>query len=121
MQVATGKKDQRRSARRRRRLSLRWLALGSLAAVSLLYYRPVTSYLQTRDALARRVAEVRTLEGERRVLERRLREAETPDALAREARRLGLIKAGERLFIVKGIPQWRAARGRRRTLRTRDR
>ena len=30
--------------------------------------------------------------------------------LAREARRLGLVKPGEQLFIVKGIPAWRAAK-----------
>ena len=29
------------------------------------------------------------------------------DQLVREARRLGLVKPGERLFIVRGIPAWR--------------
>ena len=42
-------------------------------------------------------------------LERRLAEADTPEALAREARRLGYVKPGERLFIVKGIDAWRRA------------
>jgi hypothetical protein len=37
----------------------------------------------------------------------RLVAASTSDAeLAREARRLGLVKPGERLFIVKGIDGW---------------
>ena len=36
-------------------------------------------------------------------------EADTPEALAREARRLGYVKPGERLFIVKGIDAWRRA------------
>jgi hypothetical protein len=31
----------------------------------------------------------------------------TTEQLVREARRLGLVKPGERLFIVKGIPAWR--------------
>ena len=105
-----------KTRRRGARLSLRWLALGSLAAVALLYYRPVSSYFETREALTRRAAEVRSLEAERRKLERRLSRAETPEALLREARRLGLVKQGERLFIVKGIPEWRAERKRARVL-----
>ena len=110
--MAANAKTGRRKRGGSRRLSLRWLALGSLAAVSLLYYRPVSSYLETRDALERRSEEVRVLEAEHRALRRRLARAETREALAREARRLGLVKAGERLFIVKGIPEWRAARPR---------
>ena len=34
-------------------------------------------------------------------------EADTPEALTREARRIGYVKPGERLFIVKGIAGWR--------------
>ena len=34
---------------------------------------------------------------------------ESEAAVAREARRIGYVKPGERLFIVKGIPVWRAA------------
>ena len=38
---------------------------------------------------------------------RRLEEADTPEALARRARKLGLVRTGEQLFIVKGIEEWR--------------
>jgi hypothetical protein len=42
----------------------------------------------------------------------RLVAASTSDAeLAREARRLGLVKPGERLFIVKGINRWMKQQG----------
>lgn len=68
-----------------------------------LYYRPITSYLETRAALNERQAEVRTLRGEKRALERRVALATSERALALEARRLGFIRPGERLFIVKGI------------------
>ena len=32
------------------------------------------------------------------------------DSIEREARRIGYVKPGERLFVVKGIPAWRKAR-----------
>ena len=86
---------------------MRWLALGTLAVVTLLYYRPLKSYVETRSALENRAAEVRSLRAERDALARRLADSDTPEALARRARRLGLVKPGERLFIVKGIDEWR--------------
>lgn len=86
---------------------MRWLAVGTLAVVALLYYRPLKSYVETRSSLEDRAAEVRSLRAERNELARRLAESDTPEALARRARRLGLVKAGERLFIVKGIDEWR--------------
>jgi cell division protein FtsB len=105
------------SARRRRpprsRILLRWLALGVLAFVAFLYYQPMRSYFETRDALDDRANEVRALREERRSLERRLAAGETSEALTREARRLGLVKPGEQLFIIKGIDAWRRAQARR--------
>ncbi|HKY12939.1 MAG TPA: septum formation initiator family protein [Gaiellaceae bacterium] len=101
-------KSQRRASRRRRRTSvLRWIALATLAIVALLYYRPVKSYVETRSSLQERQAEVRKLREKRDELTRRLEEAETPEDLARRARKLGLVKPGEQLFIVKGIEEWK--------------
>ena len=89
-------------------LALRWLAVGALVLVGLLYYRPVRTYLERREAVAARRAEVRTLEARRDALAQRFRYVASESAVAREARRLGYVKPGERLFIVKGIPAWRA-------------
>lgn len=86
---------------------LRWLALGTLAVVALLYYRPVKSYMETRSSLEQTQAEVRDLRAKRDELARRLAEADTPQALEHRARKLGLVKPGEQLFIIKGIPEWR--------------
>ena len=97
----------RRKTRRRLPL-MRWVAVGTIAVVALLYYRPLKSYFETRQALEQRAGEVRELRRERDDLARRLAESDTPEALARRARRLGLVKPGERLFIVKGIEEWRA-------------
>jgi cell division protein FtsB len=85
----------------------RWVALAVLAFVAFLYYQPLRTYLETRDALERRAAEVRALESQRHALEGRLAAQTSPAALIREARRLGYVKPGERLFIIKGISAWR--------------
>jgi cell division protein FtsB len=88
----------------------RWLAVAVVGLVAFLYYKPLTSYFHARKELAQAQSELRTLETQQARLERRLA-AQTSDAtLLREARRLGYVKPGERLFIVKGIPEWRAAR-----------
>jgi cell division protein FtsB len=89
---------------------LRLLALGVLGLAGFLYYQPLTSYLERRDALARRSAEVEALRARKQELEQRLEASKSPEALAREARRLGLVKEGERLFIVKGVEAWKRAR-----------
>ena len=91
-------------------LALRWLAVGALVLVGLLYYRPVRTYLERQDTAAARQAQVAALVQRRAALERRLRYVESEAAVAREARRIGYVKPGEQLFIVKGIPAWRAAK-----------
>jgi cell division protein FtsB len=85
---------------------MRWLAVGAILLVGLLYARPLKSYLGTKHELAQRAADVKALKTEKRKLERQLAEASTPEALQREARRLGLVRPGEKLFIVKGITAW---------------
>ena len=102
-----------RKTRRRPRRSVlvrRWLGVGALLLIALLYYRPLHTYVGTRDALTERANEVRRLRIERRALERRLADSTTEAALEQAARRLGLVHPGERLFIVKGIEAWERAR-----------
>jgi cell division protein FtsB len=101
------RKRRRRPIRRRSPL-VRWLAVATILIVGLLYYRPLKSYLDTKASLEERAAQVRSLRAERDELARQVAESDTPEALARRARRLGLVKPGERLFIVKGIDEWRA-------------
>jgi cell division protein FtsB len=85
---------------------LRWLAVGAIVLVALLYARPLRSYMSTKHDLSQRLADVKALEAQKRELQRRLADASTPEALERQARRLGLVRPGERLFIVKGISGW---------------
>ena len=103
--MAAASKKRRRP--RRSVLVRRWLGVGALCLIGLLYYRPLHTYLSTRHTLVERSAEVTTLQDERRKLERQLADSTSDSALVREARRLGLVKPGERLFIVRGIAVWR--------------
>jgi cell division protein FtsB len=99
---------------RRRRKLRRWLTLGVVVLLALLYYRPVRTYVHTKHALAVRTAEVDGLTTRKRNLEDRLAEIESGATLIRGARRLGLVKPGEHLFIVRGIPERRRAHSRSR-------
>jgi cell division protein FtsB len=91
----------------RGRYLLRWLAVAVIAFIAFLYSQPLRSYFSTKDTLAQRTAEVQQLRAQKLRLERRVAEMDTPQALTREARRLGYVRPGERLFIVKGIGWWR--------------
>jgi cell division protein FtsB len=88
-------------------LARRWLAVVLVLAIGYAYYHPLRSWLETRHELSARRAEVGRLVTEKRALSDRLQFSESNDALAREARRLGFIRPGEHLFIVKGIQAWR--------------
>jgi cell division protein FtsB len=90
--------------------SLRWLALGVALLIGFLYYRPISTYLETKRELERRAGEVRKLEQDRDALVRRLAGAEDAGSVERQARRLGLIRPEERLFIVKGVDAWRKSK-----------
>jgi cell division protein FtsB len=88
---------------------VRWSLLATGVLVAFLYYHPLARYLETRSSVQQRAAEVRALRGEKTRLEGRLADSSTVESLAREARRMNLVRPGERLYIVKGIKEWRRA------------
>ena len=92
-----------RSRRKPRSPLLRWLAVAVIGVIAFAYVHPVRSYLHARDQVEARRAELGTLERERQELARRLALSETDQFLVEEARRIGLVRPGERLFIVKGL------------------
>jgi hypothetical protein len=85
-------------------------AIGIVGIAVYLYYRPLASYVETKNDLATRRAEVESLRLVRAELELRLVNSTTVGSLEREARRNNYVRPGERLFVVKGIPAWRQAR-----------
>ena len=106
------KKSPAASKQRTRRHRPRLRILGPIVVVvvvGFLYYRPLSTYLQTRDQLAARRTEVATLRVEKARVDAAVLRAQSLDALARQARRIGRVRPGEQLFIIKGIKTWRRA------------
>jgi cell division protein FtsB len=85
---------------------MRWVGLGAIVLVALLYARPLRSYVGTKHDLARRAADVQALKAEKRELQHRLAQSSTGEALVEQARTLGYVHPGEHLYIVKGISAW---------------
>jgi cell division protein FtsB len=86
----------------------RLLAIGALALLGFLYWKPLHTYLHVSHQLQARRSQVHVLQAEQASLNKRIAQIGSTAQLVREARRLGLVKPGEQLFIVKGIPTWRA-------------
>ena len=83
-----------------------------LGVVGFLYVRPIASYMETRNQFDERRAEVATLRAERARVTARLERATSLDELARAARRIGYVRPGEHLFIVKGTAAWQRRHAR---------
>jgi cell division protein FtsB len=90
-----------------RRTRIRWDRLGRwalivvLAFVVYLYIGPAARWVSTYREAGRKRAEVAALKAENRRLRERRNELRDPEALEREARRLGMVKAGEKSYVVK--------------------
>jgi len=78
----------------------RWALIGVFCLVSYLYVGPAVNWVATyREAGDRREA-VAALERENAELRSRQRTLLDKRALEREARRLGMVKAGEKAYVV---------------------
>ncbi len=88
---------------------IRWDRLGRIAlllvliGVIALYVNPLRSYVSTWQEAKHRRAEVAELQKENDRLRKRKAELNNPGALEREARRLGMVKPGERAYVVEGV------------------
>jgi cell division protein FtsB len=79
----------------------RWALIGVFALVLYLYIGPALSWISTYREAGRQRAQVAELRLENQRLRERKAELSTAGALEREARRLGMVKAGERAYIIK--------------------
>jgi cell division protein FtsB len=93
----------------RRGGAIRWDRVGRIALlvvlvlIVFLYVGPARTYVSTwREAKERR-AEVTRLRDENRTLRARRNALRDPATLEREARRLGMVRPGERPYIVEGL------------------
>jgi len=107
-------RDRRHTAQRRSRSAraLRWIGVLVLVVIAVGYIQPLRAYRDAQADVDARRSQVERIARANAALEERLAEAETSGFVEREARRLGLVKPGERLFIVTGVDEWNRARRR---------
>jgi cell division protein FtsB len=82
----------------------RWALLGVVVVIVYLYAGPMHSLWSTWGEAKRQREAVAELKAENAELRERRRQLLSPAALEREARRLGMVKAGERGYVVRGLP-----------------
>jgi cell division protein FtsB len=82
----------------------RFALLGVLVVIIGLYISPVKHWFEQSRTADEQRAELRQLERDNARLEARVRELRRPDALEREARKLGMVKLGERAYAIENAP-----------------
>jgi cell division protein FtsB len=82
----------------------RWALIGVFAFVLYLYIGPAATWVTTYHQAKQKRAEVDALHAENRKLRAQERELRRPSALEREARSLGMVKAGEKAYVIEGVP-----------------
>lgn len=85
----------------------RYGLLAVLVGLMFLYINPARSYLNTMREASHRHAEVRGLQRENKRLQAKRRALSDPRTLEAEARRLGMVRPGERPYVVRGLPHGR--------------
>ena len=85
----------------------RWALIAVFAFVIYLYIGPAATWVSTYREAKKRRAEVAALKTENQRLRDRRRDLRDPASLEREARRLGMVKAGEKSYVIEGLPKER--------------
>jgi cell division protein FtsB len=85
----------------------RYALLAVFAGLLFLYVNPARSYVDTVRESHHRQAQVRALERDNQALTARRKALGRPDVIEAEARRLGMVRPGERAYVVRGLPHSR--------------
>jgi cell division protein FtsB len=94
----------------RRRTGIRWDRLGRVALLGTLlvivfsYASPARQWIKQSGTASHQKQQLSDLGKENRDLRRRLRNLRDPGALEREARRLGMVRVGERSYVIENLP-----------------
>jgi cell division protein FtsB len=94
-----------------RRTSIRWdrlgrlALLGTLVVILLLYISPAKHWLQQSSTYAAQRDELRQLTQENEYLKHRVHRLRDPGALEQEARKLGMVRQGERAYVIEDLPR----------------
>ena len=101
----------KRRARTTTRGVIRWDRLGRLALIGtlgvilLLYISPAKHWLEQSRTDGHQKQELQALNAENATLKSRLRGLRNPATLESEARRLGMVKEGERSYVIENPPR----------------
>ena len=93
-----------------RRSGIRWDRVGRVALLATLivilfsYLSPARQWIRQSGTASHQKEELGQLVGEKKRLARRLRALRDPGSLEREARRLGMVRAGERSYVIENLP-----------------
>ena len=94
-----------------RRSGIRWDRVGRIAllatlgVIMLLYVSPAQHWIEQSRTAGEQSEELRRLTDQNRELKARARELRGPGALERQARRLGMVKQGERSYVIENLPR----------------
>jgi cell division protein FtsB len=94
----------------RRPQNIRWDRLGRcallcvLAGVVYLYIGPTSNWISTWRESKQRNADLAALRAENTRLKARRDELRKPGTLEREARSLGMVRGGEKAYVIRGLP-----------------
>ena len=114
-QRAAARRRQKSAGRRKRRPAgrsgIRWdrvaraALLGTLGVVLLLYISPLHRWVTQRNLAARQNQELHSLQQQNKALRSDISRLRNPAALEVEARKLGMVRRGEREYVVQGLPR----------------
>jgi cell division protein FtsB len=105
--------DSARTMAGRRAATVRWDRVGRVAlllllgVVLLLYVNPAINYFRTWQAANTKHDEVSRLQAENKRLRARKAALTQQATLVHEARALGMVKPGERAYLIRGLPRSR--------------
>lgn len=92
------------------RSGIRWDRVGRIAllftlgVIVLSYASPARRWIEQSRTAGEQHGQLTELEAKNRDLKRRVKQLRTPGALEREARRLGMIRQGERSYVIENLP-----------------
>jgi cell division protein FtsB len=98
-------------ARAAARPNIRWdrlgrvFLLGVLFVILLMYVSPLTRWVTQKNTAKEDTAELRQLETTNSELKARLKSLQSRGAIELKARRLGMVKQGERSFVIENLPR----------------
>jgi cell division protein FtsB len=79
--------------------------LGTLGIILLLYVSPAKHWVEQSGTARAQRHDLQDLQSENSRLSKRVRELRDPAALEQEARRLGMVREGERSYVIENPPR----------------